>query len=658
MATAQTTERRTLCNRDCPDACSIVATVETTEATGSERVVQLRGDRQHPVTQGFLCKRTNQFLNAQYDPERLVSPLLRKNGALSPVSWDEAMDYVAEALTRIRAESGPAAIFHYKSGGTLGMLTHQASELFFERFGPVTVKRGDICSGAGEAAQDIDFGVSDSHALFDLENARHILLWGKNVYTSSPHTIPVLKRARAAGAELVLIDPVHHETARLCQRFVQPRPAHDDALAMAVGRVLFEKDWVDPEATNYCDNLEGFRALCFEHSVSAWCVSADVDVEIALDLARRLHEGPTAILVGWGMARRLNGGRIVRALDALGAISGNLGIPGGGVSYYFQRGRAFRKLTRGREVAPRTICEPLFGPEVLAADDPPVRAVWITAGNPVAMLPESETVAQALKSRELVVVVDRWLSDTAELAHVVLPTVTLLEADDLLGAYGHHYVGVAEPVVAPPPNVKTDLSIFQLLAERVGLAKDMAGSVREWKERLLHPDLTKRGITLDSLSNGAIRNPSPPEVLFEGRRFLTETGRVNLLSEPPPAQDADDAEYPLQLLSLSSPDSQSSQWAKAPPKPATVTVHPDAAAGVADGELALLESSIHSLTVRVRHDPRQRRDVAIVPKGGHHRDGASANALVRARTTDLGDGGALYDERVRLRSLADQASQG
>src|SRR5688572_30268376 len=100
-----------MCNRDCPDACSIVATVE------AGRVVRLQGDKDHPITQGFLCRRTNQYLELQYSPQRLTSPLLRKDGELVPVSWDEALDYIAERLLAIRAESGPAAIFHYRSAG-------------------------------------------------------------------------------------------------------------------------------------------------------------------------------------------------------------------------------------------------------------------------------------------------------------------------------------------------------------------------------------------------------------------------------------------------------------------------------------------------------------------------------------------------------------
>ncbi|MSP24539.1 MAG: molybdopterin-containing oxidoreductase catalytic subunit [Myxococcales bacterium] len=634
--------RRTLCNRDCPDACAIVATVR------DGRVVALAGDREHPVTQGFLCHRTNQFLRTQYSPDRLDTPLVRDDGGtLRKASWDEALSFIADKLTRIKRESGPSAVFHYRSGGTLGMVTAAASELFFEQFGPVTVKRGDICSGAGEAAQEADFGVSDSGALSGLEKARNIFLWGKNVATSSPHLIPVLARARAGGANLVCIDPLANRSVKLCDRFVQLRPAGDLALAMATLAVVFERGFVDADAASYCVGLDRVRQLAMSRTVSAWCALADVSDAVAVELAERLHDGPTTILVGWGMARRAIGGAIVRALDALAAITGNVGRAGAGVSYYYRRRRAFVSPARG--VSARTLSEPLFGQEVLAATSPPVRAIWITAGNPVAMLPDSAAVARALKTRELVVVVDSWLSDTAEHAHVVLPTTTLLEADELLGAYGHHQLGVARPVVPPPSEVKSDLEIFQALADKLGLGSYPQDDARAWKARMLSPELVSRGVTLAALERGVVNNPLAEKTLFSGRVFPTPSGKVELMSALP--EDAGvryDPEFPLFLMSVSSPRSQSSQWAKAPPRPAEVTVHPDAAAGVKDGEIARLESRMGTLTVRVRHDASQRRDVAILPKGGHYRDGAAANAITTARLTDLGEGGALYDERVRI----------
>src|SRR6185436_4280798 len=272
-----------------------------------------------------------------------------------------------------------------------------------------------------------------------------------------------------------------------------------------------------------------FRALCHTASVEGWCARAEVSVAEADDLAQRLGPGkPTAILVGWGMGRKTVGGAIVRALDALGAISGNLGIPGGGVSFYFKRRAAFdTSFIRGLAAAPRSICEPLFGDEVLAARAPEIRALWITAGNPVAMLPDSRKVAEAVRTRELSVVVDPFLTDTAKEATVVLPTTTLLEDDDVVGAYGHHYLGEVRPVVAPPPGVKTELEILQALAARVGLGAELAGSARDWKQRLLGPALERHGLDLSRLP---LRNPEAPKVLFADRRFPTASGKVNLLT--------------------------------------------------------------------------------------------------------------------------------
>ena len=634
--------RKTVCNRDCPDACGIVATVE------NGRVTRLQGDPDHPVTRGFLCYRTSHFLPLQYSPDRLTTPLVREHGKFRPIGWDEALDIAAQRLTAIRRESGPSAIFHYRSGGSLGLLKC-LSDYFFEQFGPVTVKRGDICSGGGDAAQEADFGDSDSHDIHDLLNSKNIVLWGKNVFTSSPHTIPVLREARERGAGLVLVDPVHHKTADLCERFIQPRPGGDFALAMAVASVLFSRGWTDPDAAAFCDNLALFRRLVMGRRVEDWCRDADVPVGDALDLAGRLGRGqPTAILVGWGMGRRTNGAGIVRALDALGAISGNLGVAGGGVSFYFKRRGAFDlSFVRGLKAAPRSVCEPLFGSEVMSLDDPPIRAIWITAGNPVAMLPESETVAASLALREFVVVVDSFMTDTARLAHLVLPTTTLLEADDLLGAYGHHWLGVATPVVPRPDGVRSDLEIIQGLAARVGLGGIMAGDARSWKRRMMGGKLEDAGVALETLEAGPIRNPFAPRVLFADRRFPTPTGRVRLMTDPPPEEPPDPG-YPLVLLSLSTERSQSSQWSARLEGPAVATVHPEACGGLPDGAICRIESPLSSMRVRLRHDAKQRRDVVIVPKGGHLRDGRCANVLVRARLTDAGEGGALYDQRVRL----------
>ncbi len=648
-----TETRVTACNRDCPDACVLHVRVE------AGRAVALRGDPDDPVTRGFLCERTGRFLARQHDPGRFLRPQLRRDGRLVPVSWDEALDHAARRLLAIRDASGPAAIMHYRSGGSLGLLKHLADHLF-ESFGPVTIKHGDICSGGGEAAQLADFGQSESHDLFDLRHSRSIVLWGKNVHVSNVHLLPLLREARARGASIVSIDPVRTRASELADLVLQPRPGADFALALGVARALFDRGAVDPRAAERCDGLPAFRALAAGHTVERWAALADVAPAGLLALAERYAcGGPTATLVGWGLARRANGAATVRAIDALAAIGGHLGVPGGGVSYYFGRRTAFdTDFVRGAQVAPRTLSEPRLGAELLAARDPPVRALWVTAGNPVSMLPDSATVARALQATEFVVVVDTHPTDTTDLAHLVLPTLTLLEDDDLLGSYGHHWLRESRAALPAPdadhaldphaPGPRHELHILQGLAERLGVGPALAGTIEEWKRRFT-ARLEAAGCGLERLRAGSVRNPFAAQVLYADGRVPTPSGRVQLLGAAPPPPPAVDARWPLLLLACSTPRAQSSQWSVALPEgPADVHVHPESAAGLPDGAHAALVSRIGRLAVRVRHEPSLRRDVARMEKGGMLRDGRCANLLVSAVETDLGAGAAYYDERVRL----------
>ena len=631
---------RTTCNRDCPDACGMLADVE------DGRVVRLRGDPEHPVTRGFLCFRTNRFPERQVHPSRLTQPLLRRGDRQVPIGWEEALDFAAERLLAIRAESGPAAILHYRSGGSLGMLAMLA-DLLFARFGPVTVKRGDICSGAGDAAQLEDFGVEDSNDVFDLLNSRHIINWGKNLHVSNVHLIPIVEEARRRGASVTLIDPVYTRSAKNADHYLQVRPGGDVALALAVLSRLFARGAVSRAARALCDHVEALEALLARRSLPALLAEADIGEADLEGLVDRLVDGPAAILVGWGMQRRLLGASTVRLLDAISALSGNLCRPGGGVSFYFKRRGAFDSALFGEVAPPRELWEPLLGRQLLEAKDPPIRAVWITAANPVAMLPDSATVARALEQVELSVVVDAFETDTTRRASLVLPTTTLLESDDLLGAYGHHYLGVSQPVIPPPPGVPSELELLQRLAARLGLAEVLAGSARDWKRRLLAP-AAAHGVTLEALEEGAKKSPFAKPVLFAEGRFETASGRVNLIHALPEVEAGDAPGYPLHLLSNSSDRSQSSQWAVEQDGLLPATVHPDAAVGLPDGAPARLISAQGALSVRLVHDARQRRDVVVVPKGGHFDRGWAANALIPARLTDLGGGAAYLDARVRI----------
>ncbi len=634
---------RTACSRDCPDACSLDVHVE------DGRVVALHGAKSDPVTQGFICERTRRFLYRQYHPDRFLEPMILRDGRRIGVSWEEALDHVAKILREAVAKDGPESIFHYRSGGSLGILKF-VSEVFFRDLGPVTVKRGDICSGAGEAAQEMDFGISESHDLFDLLNSRCIVLWGKNPHTSGVHLIPVLKNAKKRGARLVTIDPVRTKAAGLSDLYLQPRPGTDAALAFGVARILMDDGAWDPSARSYCEGWEEYRSLVASREAGEWAAAAGVPLEGVEALARLYGDGPSALLVGWGLGRRRNGCAAVRALDALAAVTGNLGVPGGGVSFYFGRRTAFDVSFGAPAVdPPRTISEPLLGRELLALEDP-VRVMWVTAGNPVSMLPESETVRRALRGLKELIVVDTHPNDTTDLATVILPTLTLLEDDDVLGAYGNHWLRVSRPAVAPPPGCRHELWIFQELSRRLGLPSLTEGDARAWKRRAMSR-LEKAGVTLEDLEEGPKRNPFAAEVLFADRRFPTPSGKVNLLRDDPAPSFTPTKEWPFALMAASVPKCQSSQWSvPVPDEPAEARVHPHATS-LAEGSHAVLETAHGVLEVIVRHDPRVHPSMIVTGKGGMVRDRRCANAVVAAALTDGGEGAAYYDEPCRLRAL-------
>lgn len=631
----------TACNRDCPDACGIVATVD------DGRVVAITGDKQHPITRGFLCERTSRYLGRQYSPDRVTEPQVKHNGSFMPASWDAALDLAAERLRSIRDQSGAEAVLHYRSGGSLGILK-TLNDYFFECFGGARVKRGDICSGAGESAQEADLGLCDSHALEDLLHSRCILLWGKNVVTSFVHMLPVLKEARRRGAWIAALNPVPSKTDALADFVVRPRPGTDRFLALGMARSFFDRGLVEPTLADWSHGSEAFRAIALSRTVAEWARAADVAVGDLELLAERYGAArPGNIQVGWGLQRRLHGSVTIRVLDALAALAGNWGVPGGGVSFYYRRRGAFAVEAYRAPDDRRGLREPLLGQDILEAQDPPVRAVVVDNGNPVAMLPDSHTVQRALATRDFVLVLDSFLTDTGRQAHVFLPVTTMLEEEDALGAFGHHYLIAARPVARRPPGVKTDLEIYQALAERLGFGDRMAGTPRQWIERFLSPVAGR--VTYDALLAGAVRNPLAPPVLFEGRRFATLDGRFHFVTEIDVAPETIDREYPLGLGAFSTPAAQSSQWSRDwDGRPLEASCHPQSANGIADGAVADVVSRIGRIRVVLRHDPRMRPELLVVPKGGWLAHGSAANVLVRARPTDSGLGAAYYDEQVRL----------
>ncbi|MEL7641849.1 MAG: molybdopterin-dependent oxidoreductase [Solidesulfovibrio sp.] len=634
------------CTRDCPSACGLLAHVE------GGRVVRLTGNPDHPVNRGTACRKVPAFLRRFSSPERVRTPLRRSNGAFVPVSWDEALDELAERLKGAVDRHGPESILHYMGFGERTALKI-VNARFFALLGGVTTLAGTLCGGTGYAAQSLDFGPRVSHDPLDLANARTIVLWGRNPVATQPGLMPHLREAKRRGARLILIDPRQSESVALADLHLRPKPGRDAFLALGAAKSILEAGWEDRDfLANHCDNRDAYLALVARHSMEALAVACDVDACAIRELAKAYVAGkPTATLLGWGLHRFTLGHELVRAVDALGAVSGNIGLPGGGVSQGFEEWGPYDPELWGAGLHPprRTFLMPQIGREILEATEPPIEVAVITAANPVCMAPDSALVAEALDSVPFVVDMNLFLDDTADHADLFLPCAAFFEQRDLVASFGHNHVGPLLPAVPPPGQCRSQFDIFMDLARRFPFARDFVKTDEAWLRLLVRP-LLEKGVAWDDLWRGPVRIPDAPMVPWRDKRFDTPTGNFQLMTEVTACSDCRLAiRYPYHLLT---PGEAAHLCSERVPGdhggPVEVAMATEEALrlGIADGGPARLTSELGSLPVTVRHDPGLRRDVVTCPRGGWIKSGQGINRLIPDLVSAVGQGTPYYEARV------------
>jgi len=624
---------RTACTYDCPDGCGLLVDVD-------EDQVEVRGDPEHPITRGFVCRRIRRHAARLRDADRLTTPLVRHGEGFRPVFWDEALDLAAARLGEaLRAD--PASVVYVQGGGSLGLRKLLCAH-FWRSLGRITTLRGGVCGEAGEEAQHLDFGDCAGHDPTDLANSGAIVLWGKNSEETGPHLIPFVREARARGVPVALVEIRPTPTEKLADRVVRVAPSGDGFLALAVLRLLRDRDALDAAACARTENFPAFDTLLSSTTAADFATRAGTvfdDVEFLADLYS--SHRPAATHLGWGLQRRASGAANVRCIGALALLSGNVGVAGGGATFTSWRRRGLDTSMLAPATG-RTVSAPDFARDLAGLRDPEPRFVFVCAANPVSQFADSHAVARALRGARFVVTADAFLTDTAQCADLVLPVTLMLEEEDVVGSYQHHHVARARRAVDPPPGARADEWITRELRRRLGLPPDpLIENPDAALERLAAPWL---------LGDAPRRNPRQESVPF-ARTFPTPSGLARLPERlPEPVPDSDD--WPLVLGSFSNRAWQTSQRpAREQTGPPECFVHPDApgAAGLRDGAIARLCSPVGEIDVHVRLDARMPARLCVVHRGGSVRLGRGANALVAARATDLGEGTAFYDQRVRLR---------
>ncbi|MGF7119480.1 molybdopterin-dependent oxidoreductase [Methanobacterium oryzae] len=640
----------TACTRDCPGACSVIAHVE------DGKVVKLTGNREHEFTAGLLCGSTKNYLkNHFYSSKRILHPLKKVNGEWKRISWEEALDIAACKLKEVKEKYGSTSILYYQGFGARTAL-RIINRRFFNAFGGVSTLYGTVCGGIGQAGQELDFGERISHDPFDHLNSKSIIIWGRNPAVTDIHLWKILKEARKNGAKIIVIDPVKTDTAKRADLYYQPSPGSDAFLAMALSKVLFQENLIDSDfIDNYSKNFEEYKKIIDGFSLDYLRDKCDIPVNELEELARIYAEGPSSIILGWGVHRYLKGHQTFRMIDALAAISGNIGISGGGVSQGFEEFGYFDNSLEGTELRyeSRKLPMPTIGDAILKSNNPKIKLIFISAGNPIAMSPNSKKVKKAFENVDYMIAVDHILNDTTELADLFLPATTFLEDEDLLGSYGSNWITPINPAVKHIGEARTELWIFQQLARRLGFEDKMEGTPKEWLSKLAKP-LLDHGISLEELQKSPIRVPSAPKTPYKNRKFKTSSGKFEFIKEFE-YNDNFNNEFSLRLLSIMPKKWILSGIPQNEHKKGIleIQVHPDILKemDINSGDKSLLESSVGRLIVKVIENKEIRKDYVLTQNGGWIKYNKCVNILTKDMISELGNGTPYNETFVRLSKL-------
>lgn len=643
--------RRTACSLDCFDACGIVAEVS------AGRIVRLGGDREHPITRGALCNKVNHYLRDRfYHPDRQLHPLRKVDGAWQRLAWDDALDLIAERLARTRERQGTLSVLYHKGNGSFAGLKVMG-ERFFNLYGGVTQAVGRFCGGEGDHGTVQSFGACEIHDPLDLaEHTRLFLVWGRNPAVTNIHMMPVLKEARARGARAIVIDPAVTKTVRYCDGHVQPRPGSDGHLAIGMAKVILARRALDRERiAAISEHLDEYLALVDRVTMDEIARRADLSTDaieaLALDYA---DTKPATILQGIGLQQYTRGAQTYRLIAALGMLTGNVGIPGGGVNFTNWPWAIMHKpVALERRTAPvRTVPVTKLAEALAATTDPPITLAFFMGTNLVNQMPDTLGTRRELARLDFRVCVDQFLTDTAECADVFLPSTTMLEEEDFLPSYGHQWMQLMQPLVPPQGECRSDLTILQQLADRLGFGPDMAGTPAHWIDQLTttfrHQNVSHASL---AAAGGRLRPEGLPPVPWADGRFKTPSGRFVF----PPALDDDPVipppAFPLHLIALASERAINSQVPEDQRRGERVTarVHPAVAAsrGLSDGDAARLVSARGVLPVRLECGDDVRPDSVLVAKGDWAKYDRGLNVLTEPRYT-AGTGTAYNQNYVRL----------
>lgn len=660
--------KRSVCPYDCPDTCGLLVEVIDGKA------VKVQGDMEHPYTRGTLCPKMANYEKTVYSPHRLTRPLLRKgpkgSGDFEPISWDAAMDIIKKRWREIIDQYGAEAILPYSYAGTMGVVQRNCGEAFFNRLGASRLKR-TICSKAKDWGWSAVMGSTLGIHPDEAQNSDFIILWGNNATAVNIHFLHNVRKAKEKGAQVWLIETYETPTAKVCDGVVLVRPGTDGALALAMMHVIVRDGLENKQfIKDYVLGYEKFAEVLKDYTPEKAGEITGVNPELIEKLARLYAKARAPyISLGSGLSRYGNGAMTVRTITCLPALVGAWAVPGGGLSAGVFTGGALETaiITRNDflKKPTREINMNQLGDALVELTAPPIMSLYVYHSNPVAVAPDQNMVIKGLLREDLFSVVhERFMTDTALYADLILPATTSLEHPDLYRSYGHYCVQKADKVIEPVGEAKSNWDVFALLAKAMGFNDPyFSHTADEMVNRLIkNPTPWLAQVDLERLMAGyPVELPLPENYKT---RFGTPSGKIEIFNkdeeEPLPRYlepHGDDAPFWLvnspSIYSLNSSFNEREELVKQKGGMYLLMNPEDALAkGFVDGDPVLAFNKRGEVKFILKITPR-------VPKGVVVTEGLfwlkncpgdrSVNALTSQRLTDRGEGSTFYDTKVDVK---------
>ncbi len=674
-----------VCPHDCADTCSALAHVE------QGRLVRLEGNPDHPVTQGFLCRKLSPAPRRVVGEERLLHPLRRTgpkgSGRFERISWTEAVGTIVSNWKAIVAEAGPRAILPFFGSGTEGLVQGEISgKRFFNRLGTLQLIR-TICTRAGRTGYRYTMGTNVGADPTAIGKAGLVVAWGVNSASTHIHQHPFFRQAEKNGAKFVVVNPLKVRGAEKADLFLRPRPAGDGALALGMMNVivaegLHDKAFVERFTLGFDKLAERLK----DYPPERVSELTDIPVDDIRAFARLYAANPASfVFVGPGCQRQTNGGMTLRTLACLPALTGALQHEGGGV--YFPTSTVFpvdfHGLT-GEDLRPN----PAAGYNMIHLGDmlaaPRTKSLYVCMGNPASVLYDQNKLRRGLLREDLFTVVHEiHLTDTARFADIVLPSTMSLEHPDILFSYYHPSLLLNRQALKPRGEARSNLEVFNALARGMGF-EDACFRRDAWRiieEVLAMESPAIRHITMDELldkgwaearfedaaacvAKGRFPTPSG-KVEFECRRMAEEG--LDPLPVYNPAKESREgspevfADFPLHFITPSAHAIHNSNygaeesWVPEEKVP-TLLIHPDDAAprGIRDGDPARVFNRRGECRLKARVTDATRPGV-VASTGqwwdSRYEGGCNPNHTTPDLAADMGGGSSFNSNLVQVENL-------